>query len=148
MLPITEADPGDAKALSALHQACFIPGWDTDAISNLFSANHARAFGVQSEGHWIAFALVSPCVDDVELLTIATHPDHRGQGLARQVLGNVIVRYRFDGFKRILLEVAEDNASAIRLYQGLDFQNDGRRPSHYARPDNTRVDAILMSVEL
>jgi ribosomal protein S18 acetylase RimI-like enzyme len=56
-----------------------------------------------------------------ELSGICTHPAHRGQGLARDVIARLVRGHRRDGF-RSWLHVGAHNTPAIDLYMALGFQ--------------------------
>ena len=61
--------------------------------------------------------------DDVIVLhVLAVHPDHRGKGLARRLVENVIEQERKAGKKALRLDVIENNTIAEKLYQKLGFQ--------------------------
>jgi ribosomal-protein-alanine N-acetyltransferase len=50
--------------------------------------------------------------------------------------------------KRLFLEVAADNAAALRLYKGLGFAAVGRRKAYYRRPGGQPVDAVVLALAL
>ena len=89
--------------------------------------------------------LVQLAADQAELLTLATAPTDRRKGLA----GCLMDKVEADLITRVmtvwLLDVAADNAPAIKFYQRAGFSADGRRPGYYKRLEGNRVDAILMS---
>ena len=61
--------------------------------------------------------------DDIIVLhVLAVHPDHRGKGLARRLVENVIEQERKVGKKALRLDVIENNTTAEKLYQKLSFQ--------------------------
>ena len=61
--------------------------------------------------------------DEVIVLhVLAVHPDHRGKGLARKLVENVIEQERKAGKKALRLDVIENNTTAEKLYQKLGFQ--------------------------
>ena len=53
--------------------------------------------------------------------TVATHPEHRRQGLARRLIERSIERARELGGKVYILDVRADNPPAYNLYQSLGF---------------------------
>ena len=61
--------------------------------------------------------------DKVSIIhVLAVHPDHRGKGLARSLMENVIGLERKAGREALRLEVIENNTAAEKLYQKLGFQ--------------------------
>ena len=97
------------------------------------------------EAGLVAFALFQSAAGETELLTIATAPARRGQGLGRQLIEAAIPELAVEGNSRLLLDVAEDNAPARRLYERLGFTEDGRRKGYYTAGRLAPVDALLMS---
>ena len=61
--------------------------------------------------------------DEVMVLhVLAVHPDHRGKGLARRLVENVIEQGRKARKKVLRLDVIENNTTAEKLYQKLGFR--------------------------
>ncbi|RKF14234.1 GNAT family N-acetyltransferase [Roseovarius spongiae] len=127
---------------------------------------HARAFAGQGRGWreaefaeliasdavtWAgdarAFGLSRLIADEAELLTLATDPDHRRQGLARQVLGRLEASLRARRAARHVLEVAEDNGGARALYAAAGYAIVARRAGYYFRGAR-RVDALVLAKTL
>lgn len=144
-LALRRIGPDDSGDLSRLHQMCFSPGWSSDGLQDLFINSKAWGYGLRGPNEWIGFILILPVVDDAEIVTLATRPDRRGKGLAGHLLDAVIRETRRLGINRLLLDVAEDNAPALRLYVSRGFQTDGRRKGYYTHNGQPSVDAILMS---
>lgn len=90
------------------------------------------------------FALGQIIAGEVELLTIALKPEDQGQGLGRKLLNQYHEDARSRGARVALLEVAEDNISAKRLYQKTGYSESGRRKGYYRRTDSSVADAVLM----
>ena len=83
--------------------------------------------------------------DDAQLMTIGVLHQWQGQGIARALLAELIEQARHLGADRMLLEVAVDNARAIRLYEAAGFTVFGRRRRYY-QPEGT--DAWTMAKQL
>lgn len=101
--------------------------------------------GTFALGDAACFALVRVIADEAELLTIATHPDHRRQGLARACMAAWMAAAAARGAVQAFLEVAEDNAAALALYQAMGFARSGLRPGYYPRPGGPAADAVIMT---
>jgi ribosomal protein S18 acetylase RimI-like enzyme len=56
-----------------------------------------------------------------EIGNVATHPDHRGKGLARQLVRRAIEHARQNGGEICVLDVRDDNPPAYKLYESLGF---------------------------
>jgi ribosomal protein S18 acetylase RimI-like enzyme len=55
------------------------------------------------------------------IANVATHPDYRGRGLARTLVGAALDRIRTQGGRYAQLHVRADNDPAYRLYRSLGF---------------------------
>lgn len=55
------------------------------------------------------------------IFNVATHPDFRGRGLARQLVTAALDHIRAHGGQRVLLDVRADNVPAYQLYRNLGF---------------------------
>lgn len=129
------------EALAALHAAAFAParGWSAAEFES-FLANPACLLVARPEG----FALARVTLDEAELLTIATDPARRRQGVARGLLGALFGGLAGRGAETLFLEVAEDNAAARALYAGAGFAMAGRRRGYYPRRNGAAADALIL----
>ncbi len=85
-----------------------------------------RYVGLRRQGRLVALAGERFALDGwVEVSAVCTHPDHRGQGLARRVVLDVVAAIQARG-ARPLLHVADENTAAQALYRDLGFEL--RRP--------------------
>jgi ribosomal-protein-alanine N-acetyltransferase len=118
-------------ALSSLHAAAFAPErpWSAEEFAGLLASPGALLVG---DGR--AFLLARVTLDEAEVLTLATDPAHRRQGLARDLLLRFHGEAARRGAARAVLEVAESNAPARALYEGAGYAAVGRRPAYYPRP--------------
>jgi ribosomal-protein-alanine acetyltransferase len=66
--------------------------------------------------------------DEFEILSIATHPQHRRKGLGRALIREFCSGNRGDVF----LEVRESNHAGIVFYESLGFRRTGVRHAYYA----------------
>jgi ribosomal-protein-alanine N-acetyltransferase len=83
--------------------------------------------------------------DELHLLNVATHPDHRRRGHAARLLGHLVAQARARRVRLVTLEVRRDNLDAIRLYRAHGFAVVGVRHGYYAHDG---ADALCMLLEL
>jgi len=93
----------------------------------------------------LGFALGWWVVDELQLLAIATRPDARRRGVARQLLEVLSAAARAAGGERVSLEVARNNVAAVRLYESSGYRVFNVR-KHYYRA--TGDDALEMELRL
>ena len=135
----------DAAAAAVLHAQGFADPWREASIAALIAEPNVLALCIEDAGTLIAFVLFQSAAGDTELLTIATDPARRGEGHARRLIEAAFSPLAEAGNTRLLLDVAEDNAPARRLYDRLGFTLDGRRKGYYTAGRAAPVDALLMS---
>jgi ribosomal-protein-alanine N-acetyltransferase len=140
--------PADAAAAAALHAQGFADPWSAASIADLIAQPTVVALGAEASGALIAFVLFQSAAGDTELLTIATDPARRGEGHARRLIEAGFTALSAAGNTRVLLDVAEDNGTALHLYTSLGFMLDGRRKAYYTAGRPAPVDALLMSRKL
>jgi ribosomal-protein-alanine N-acetyltransferase len=144
--------------IARLHGLCFEEGWNSATVAQVLRL--AGAFGLLAtvpertpDGRLvgpdaqtpIGFALTAGVLDERELLSLGVVPAHRRQGAASALIDAVVERVQGEGVKRLLLEVAEDNDEAQRLYARFGFEPIGRRPGYYAKRNGPSVAAITLA---
>jgi ribosomal protein S18 acetylase RimI-like enzyme len=82
-------------------------------------------YGVLINGHLVAAAgthLSSPTYDVAAVGNVFTHPDHRGRGYGSATTSAVIAELYQRGIRDIVLNVDQENMTAIHVYERLGFQ--------------------------
>jgi ribosomal protein S18 acetylase RimI-like enzyme len=69
------------------------------------------------------------------IANVATHPDYRGRGIAKQLTVTALRHARDHGAATAWLQVRDDNPSAIHIYAINGFEERFRRSSWYNGPD-------------
>lgn len=127
-----------AKAAATLHQTAFEKSWSEQEFLNLFSLNTTK--GWMDEG---SLLMISHVLDEIEILTILTHPNFRGQGKAKALLEHLISYAKENNVRQIFLEVNIENQPAISLYEKMGFTKTGVRKNYYKMKDGLFKDALL-----
>ncbi|HUX77330.1 MAG TPA: GNAT family N-acetyltransferase, partial [Anaerolineae bacterium] len=81
--------------------------------------------GVLPDGNLVAAAgthLVSPTTGVAAVGNVFTHPDYRGQGYGTVTTSAVVAELLQLGIRDVILNVNQDNATAIRIYERLGFE--------------------------
>lgn len=131
----------DPATMAAVHAAAYRLDrpWTLAEFQSLTASPHVFALGDAR-----AFVLARVIADEAEVLTIATHPDHRRKGLARALLGRFHEAARLRGATGAFLEVAADNAAALALYLSEGYRQSGQRRAYYHRAEGPAADALLL----
>lgn len=80
-------------------------------------------------------------------LGIGLAPSYRDQGLGARLINSVLTASRDRGVVRVSLHVRADNTRAIRLYERLGFQHEGRLRRDL-RIDGVDHDSLAMAILL
>lgn len=89
-----------------------------------------RWSGIEQDGVLVSVAAqITEASGAAHVLSVCTHPDARGRGLARQVCAHVIAAARADGAPATVLEMYTANEAGRRTYSALGFRESGRYAS-------------------
>jgi [ribosomal protein S18]-alanine N-acetyltransferase len=97
-----------------------------------------------ASGRLRGFVLARLAADEAEILTIAVEPSARGKGVGRALLAENLRQAARAGARTMFLEVDQDNAPALALYDRLGFVKVGERAGYYRRKDGQRATAVIM----
>lgn len=130
--------------VAELERLCFSAPWSKDSLALLLRDGNLGTVALDGDTV-VSYAGFVRALDEGEITNVATHPDHRKKGHARNVLLSLIEAAREAGLVRITLEVRVSNAAARSLYASLGFRDCGLRKNFYAAP---REDGIIMEILL
>ena len=138
-----EAGSTDAGGMAAIHELAFDHPWSSDSFEALLAEPGAAALIAGQEG----FILWRTAGGEAEILTLAVAPAVRRRGLARALLTEACKRARNDGAEAMFLEVSDQNAAAVALYDAAGFARAGLRRGYYASLVPPQ-DALVMRLAL
>lgn len=95
-----------------------------------------------------AFVLGRVVLDEAEVLALATDPHHQRQGHAARAFDDFAAQAADRTAERLFLEVAADNAPALRFYTRMGLATAGRRRAYYRRDAAPAADALIMTAPL
>ena len=129
----------DASAIANLFFLSMPSPWKTSDIEDALHSPTMVAW-VWEEAREIKGAiLLQICMDEAEILSIATAKNARRQGI-----GRTLIEYALREMGRevsVFLEVRSKNSGAIAFYEALGFSPIGMRKKYYKDPSD---DALLM----
>lgn len=143
-LTVRPGRPGDLDAVTELEQAAFHDFWPREMLA--YEIEHPRSVLLLARlgGRPAGYAAFRHATDEAELLRLAVRPEDRRRGVARALVSEGCERLRAENVQVCFLEVRQDNAPAIALYERLGFVRNGRRRGYYR--DGT--DALIYVHEL
>jgi len=104
----------------------------------------SRCWVADLDGRVVGMLVLWQIVDEAHIASLATHPDFRQQGIAKQLLTTALDHAYREGARSAFLEVRAGNEVARRMYQKFGFEEVGLRERYYK--DNNE-DAILMTLK-
>jgi ribosomal-protein-alanine N-acetyltransferase len=133
----------DLAAIEQIERASYPTPWSRSMFAGEIAKPSSICLGAFDGGdeHLMGYLIVSRYVDAWHVMNVAVAPEHRRQGVARQLLTELFARTSDDGHRGYTLEVRVSNDDAIRLYEKLGFRSRGVRRGYYT--DN-REDALIM----
>ena len=140
-LAIAPATEADLDAIDAIEQHSFKSPWSRDTFKGELLREWARLDVVRIDGRLVGFCNYWLVTTELHILAIATHPDLRGRGIARQLLDHVLEVARTAGCSLATLEVRRSNTPAIALYERAGFKTVHVRARYYQDDDE---DALVM----
>lgn len=142
------AGPERASEIAAMHGRLFDPPWDADGVIKLLEHPASTAFVAQIGAPKISvgFIMGQLAADEAEILAIGIAPELQRRGLGRMLVEAFARAAKRAEAKSLHLEVAADNAAAIKLYGKLGFTEARRRAGYYQRSDGHTVDAIVLQL--
>ncbi|MBN2147112.1 MAG: ribosomal protein S18-alanine N-acetyltransferase [Anaerolineales bacterium] len=139
----------DIPQVLAIDRASFALPWSEKSYQFEILENNASWLWVAEiqnqtgQPQIIGMIVVWLISDEAHVATIAVHPGHRQQGIARQLLARAIYESIKSGALLATLEVRQHNAAAQELYHSFGFEVVGCREHYYT--DN-HEDALIMTV--
>jgi len=131
---IRRAAPADLDALLALERRAFT----TDHLSRRQYRHHIGSESARVLAAVDASGLLGKAVvffrsnsDIARLYSIAVADAARGRGIGEALVGAVERAARARGSRRLRLEVRQDNAAAVRLYERLGYRRFGAYAGFY-----------------
>ncbi len=140
-LVIAAATELDLDAIDAIEQHSFKSPWSRDTFRAELLRDWARLDVARLDGQLVAFCNYWLVTTELHILALATHPDYRGRGIARQLLDHVLDVARQTGCSLATLEVRRSNVPAIKLYERAGYKTVHVRARYYQDDDE---DALVM----
>ena len=130
--------------VAALEKECFSMPWSENAIASELT-NPLALWLVALDGETVAGYIGSQSVmGEADMMNIAVAPGYRRQGIARELVNELIRILKDREVCSLTLEVRASNDCAIGLYHNLGFAQVGRRPNYYTAP---KEDALILRKE-
>ena len=144
MLEIRHISSDDLASVAEIERLCFDEPWSENSLKLLLDEKNI-GFVAILDGQIAAYGGLVTVLDEGQITNIATHPNYRRLGLARQIMIAIDEFSVKNGIVHLSLEVREKNQAARALYSSCGWHEAGIRKNFYSKPlDN----AVIMIKEL
>ena len=147
MITYRDANSMDIPVLVSLDKELFpYSPWSAGQYREEISAPTRRFIVALDEGQNIVgyAGVFAPGGAEADILTVGVIAQHRGQGIARELMAGITKWAIAQGSIAMMLEVKTDNAAAIGLYESLEYSKLNIRKDYFG----SGLDALVMRKEL
>ncbi len=122
--------------------------WSRKSFEDEFNNMFATYLVAKDDEKVIGFIGLWFIMDECHITNIAVSKEYRNKHVATMLVEEMFKCCKEHESVYVLLEVRSSNIAAKELYKKFGFKEDCIRKEYYKNPDNTREDAIVMSLEL
>lgn len=115
--------------------------WSAESFWNELAGDNAAYFVAEQDSRVVGYAGVTYIEPDAHIQSVSVAAEAHGQGIAAQLVQQLIDFADQSGAQRCLLEVRLDNIAARKLYAKFGFEELGIRKGYY--PGNE--DALVLA---
>jgi len=123
MTVIRSATEEDLDRVSLIESMSFGATWTRHCLKTALSKSN-DIFLVYQQKNVIGYLIACLCHQGkkADILRIAVHPNHRGKGIAKELLETSFRIFPEDTIEEVSLNVDSSNRSAVKLYEKLGFE--------------------------
>ena len=130
----------DLRAIAEIEKECFTKPWSYESFCMEYADKNKFYFVAKDEtGKVIGYGGYAHILDEGHIMNIAVTASARGKGVGRAIVTTMLQSARENGIDAITLEVNENNAPAIALYESVGFTYSGTRPHYYGWGVGARI---------
>lgn len=142
---IDDMRPEDVPEVLAIERVSFTTPWSGTLFMNEIYKPLSLPKVARSGDKIVGYICANQVIDEGHILNVTVHPEHRGQGMAAELLRYMIGILADRGCTVIYLEVRISNEAAIRMYEKAGFRIISVRKRYYTSPEE---EAVIMALHL
>ncbi|NJD55763.1 MAG: ribosomal-protein-alanine N-acetyltransferase [Nitrospirae bacterium] len=142
---IDEMLPEDVPEVLAIEQVAFTTPWSGTLFMNEIYKPLSLPKVARAGGRIVGYICANQVLDEGHILNVTVHPEHRGQGMAREMVRHIVGLLEERSCSVIYLEVRVSNEAALRMYERAGFRMITVRKRYYTSPEE---DAVIMALDL
>ena len=141
MIKFEKINKHNKQLVLDLYLKIFSGGCDINALFDMMDKLTHVGFLGYSDNHLAGFISANCAVDELDIIDLGVISEFRRLGIANRLITHLQHYCEIQNIKKIFLEVAENNAPAISLYEKTGFDRIGIRKNYYSRKD-TVIDGL------
>jgi [ribosomal protein S18]-alanine N-acetyltransferase len=135
---IRSAELSDVPAaLNIAQQAPAASQWTAEQYRSVIAQGVMLV--AERENKICGFIAAQTRAGDWEIENVVVAKENLRQGVASQLLSEIMRRARVAKISEVILEVRESNRAARSLYEKMGFRRQGIRPAYYRNPSETAI---------
>ena len=132
---IREMTREDIDAVVGVDNAAFSDAWKETTFCEEAEKDYSHYFVCETDDEIIGYAGIWCIYETAELIRIATVPEFRKRGIAKELMQKVLECAEIYGCERMMLEVRRSNIPAQELYKKFGFNEISIRKGYYNGED-------------
>ena len=141
MITVRAMKKTDVKSVYEIETISFRTPWSYRSLLGELKNSVAHYTVLEKDGEIIGYCGMWVLFEEAHITNIAIHPTCRGNGYGKQLLHAAMRAAASFGAEMMTLEVRETNSVAQRMYDEMEFTQQGRRKRYYT---DTGEDALLL----
>ena len=135
-----------SQKLADFHATCFTKSQDIYSEKSMLFFLEKPLYHIFYNS--ISLAIIQVYGEEAEIITLAVESKRRKKGIGSDLLKSIIIYLEDLDIKKLFLEVATTNKTALKLYYKVGFITCGLRKGYYGQGTDKKVDATIMSYTL
>lgn len=131
--------------IARIEEDNFSDAWSEQSLEKTFDYDYNHLIMHKKDGRVVGYIIYSDVQGEAELLRIAVDKRYRRQGIATQLMNDMLEELSGAETETITLEVRAHNISAVALYKKFGFAELYVRPNYYHEPED---DALIFQLIL
>ncbi len=141
MITVRAMEKTDVRAVYEIEVLSFRTPWSYRSLMGELKNSVAHYAVMEADGEIIGYCGMWVLFEEAHITNIAIRPERRGNGYGKQLLHGAMRAAASFGAEMMTLEVREHNVVARKMYDQMDFLQQGRRKRYYT---DTGEDALLL----
>ena len=132
---ISTCDKKMAMELEEIENEIFSTAWPSQTIKNKINSREFKYWTYKKDEKVIAYLGIQFVDDVIEILGIGVIEKYRNNGIANELMNQLMKYFNQSPQIKILLEVRESNSTARNLYINFGFNKISKRKNYYTNED-------------